>query len=203
MRGFFLVLEGIDGVGKTTQAALLAQRLRNRGYEVLEIREPGGTPAGEAIRELLRRYDLVPWAETCLFLASRAELVQRSIRPAMEQGKIVLGDRFGLSTLAYQGAGRGLPREQLEKLNSWVTGGLEPDLVLVIDLEVEEALARTGDDLDPDLRQNLTLVRQCYLELARQRPERIRVVEGRGSVAEVNERLWRLLKEVEAKWRGG
>ncbi|RDV84605.1 dTMP kinase [Ammonifex thiophilus] len=204
MRGFFIVLEGIDGVGKTTQAKILARKLRQQGREVVEVREPGGTQLGEAIRELLaREEELAPWAETCLFLASRAQLVEEVIKPALAQGKIVVGDRFSLSTLAYQGGARGLGVDRLAQLNSWVTGGLEPDLTLVIDLKVEEALARGKGDLREEIRQKLEIVRERYLSLAKERAGKVLVVSGQGSVEEVSGRIWTLVEEALARWPSG
>lgn len=203
MRGFFIVLEGIDGVGKTTQAKILARKLRLKGREVVEVREPGGTRLGEAIRELLQKEELAPWAETCLFLASRAQLVEEVIKPALAQGKIVVGDRFSLSTLAYQGGVRGLEPDKLAQLNSWVTEGLEPDLTLVIDLEVEEALARGKGDLREEIRQKLEIVRERYLNLAKERAAKVLVVDGQGSVEEVSRRIWALVEEALARWPSG
>ncbi|ACX53197.1 thymidylate kinase [Ammonifex degensii KC4] len=202
MRGFFIVLEGIDGVGKTTQARILAQKLREQGREVVEVREPGGTRLGEAIRELLQKEELAPWAEACLFLASRAQLVEEVIKPALAKGKVVVGDRFSLSTLAYQGA-LGLEPDKLAQLNSWVTGGLEPDLTLVIDLKAEEALARGKGDLREEIRQKLEIVRERYLNLAKERAAKVLVVDGQGSVEEVSRRIWALVEEALARWSSG
>lgn len=135
-RGFFVVLEGPEGAGKTTLAALLGDRLRRLGLDPLLVREPGGTPAAEALRSELLDADRTwtPEMELLYMVTARADLVSRVIRPALEAGRLVLSDRFDLSTRAYQGAGRGLPLEPLEWVNRAATGGLRPDLTLVLDL---------------------------------------------------------------------
>lgn len=142
--GVFLVIDGPDGAGKTTQTARLAARLRERGDDVLVLREPGATPAGEAIRDLLLdpETDLVPMAEMLLYQAARAQVVQAVIRPALEEGRTVLLDRYWYSTAAYQGHGLGLDLDAVRAASAVATGGLEPDLVLVLDLDPETGLGR-------------------------------------------------------------
>lgn len=153
MKGCFIVVEGPDGVGKTTLASRLAARLRADDHEVLEVREPGGTPVAEAARNAALDPDLkaTPLAELFLMLAARADLVQQIIRPALEAGTIVIGDRYELSTWAYQVKGRRLPEEAVLAANRLATGGLEPDLTLVLDAP-SDVLARrmekTGKALD-------------------------------------------------------
>lgn len=137
----FIVFEGGEGAGKSTIAAALAERLRAEGREVVLTREPGGTPAGEKVRALLHE-PLTPWAEAFAFLAARAQIVHEVIRPALERGATVLCDRFSASTMAYQGQARGLDLETLRLANRAATGGLEPDLVLWLDVEPEDGLAR-------------------------------------------------------------
>ena len=137
----FIVFEGGEGAGKSTIAAAIAKRLRARGDEVVLTREPGGTAAGEKVRALLHE-PLTPWAEAFAFLAARAQIVHEVIRPALERGATVLCDRFSASTLAYQGYARGLDLETLRKANDAATGGLEPDLVLWLDVQPEDGLAR-------------------------------------------------------------
>lgn len=142
--GLFVVLEGPEGAGKTTLAAALAQRIRAAGAEVVAVREPGGTPVAEALRAELLDGDR-EWtaeAELLYMVTARADLVTRVIRPALKAGKTVLSDRYDLSTMAYQGAGRGLPREQVQWVNRAATGGLVPDLTLVLDLDPEVGRAR-------------------------------------------------------------
>ena len=146
MRGAFLVVEGPDGAGKTTLAAQLAQRLRAAGLEAREVREPGGTPLAERARDLALapEFGAAPLAELFLMLAARADNVAKTIQPALAAGHVVISDRFELSTEAYQIAGRQLPREAVLAANRLATGGLVPDLTLVVDVPVETGLARQG-----------------------------------------------------------
>lgn len=137
----FIVFEGGEGAGKSTLIGLLAPRLRASGAEVVTVREPGGTPAGEQIRELLQT-PLTPWAEAFAFLVARAQLVHEVIRPTLERGAVVLCDRFEASTFAYQGHARGLDLAILQAANAAATGGLHPDLSVWLDLDAEAGLAR-------------------------------------------------------------
>jgi dTMP kinase len=145
-RGRLIVLEGAEGVGKSTQHRLLAARLSSRGEDVVALREPGGTPVGDEIRRILLdpASDIVPLAEALLYMASRAQLVVTTIAPALERGATVLLDRFFLATYAYQGAGRGIPAEVLSEINRTATGQLVPDLTLLMTLPVKEGLARAA-----------------------------------------------------------
>jgi dTMP kinase len=142
--GFFVVLEGPEGAGKTTLAAALARRLRAAGQDPLVVREPGGTPAAEGLRKLLLdpAGEWRPEQELLFMTAARADLVFSVIRPALRAGRVVLSDRYDLSTMAYQAAGRGLPLDKVEFVNRCATGGLSPDLTLVLDLPPEVGLAR-------------------------------------------------------------
>ncbi|MCC6241262.1 MAG: dTMP kinase [Gemmatimonadaceae bacterium] len=142
--GLLIVLEGGEGAGKTTQWKRLTVALTAAGHDVVALREPGGTPAGDDIRRLLLdpASDLAPEAEALLFAASRAQLVHTLIRPALDRGAVVLVDRFLLSTLAYQGAGRGLSLEHLVQVNKLATGGLTPDATLLLTLPLSDAMAR-------------------------------------------------------------
>src|SRR5438093_8178712 len=145
-RPLFISLDGLDGTGKSTQCRLLAEWLRKQGQEVVECADPGGTPVGDAIRDLLlgRRHDMSLPCEALLFMASRAQLTAEVIRPALAAGRTVLCDRFLLANVVYQGHAGGLEVERLWDLGRFATGGLEPDLTLVLDLPVEAALARRG-----------------------------------------------------------
>ena len=171
----FIVIEGIEGSGKTTLLAGLAEKLTPAGREVVTTREPGGTPFGDSIRAIFvaRMLDIEPLAEALLVNASRAQHVDAVIRPALKAGHIVLCDRFVDSTLAYQGYGRGLDLGELRKLCGMATGGLEPDLVLLIDMPREDAqvrLQQRDEPLDRIERENGGFherVRQGYLALAK------------------------------------
>lgn len=196
--GRFITFEGGEGSGKTTQLQRLAERLARAGHEPLVTREPGGTPISEAIRDLLldpeRR--LGPVAEAMLMVAARAELVTNVIRPALEGGRIVLCDRYGDSTLAYQGGGRGLDSELLASMNRLATGGLTPDLTLLYDLDPEIGVARraraAGDTnrLDREPLDFHRRVRGRYLELARREPDRYVVLDAAGPPSELEETAW-------------
>jgi dTMP kinase len=153
MSGFFLVLEGAEGAGKSTLVAALAERMRRDGADPVLVREPGGTPVAERIRGILLdpAHPVEPVSELYLFLAARADLVARVIRPALSVGRTVLADRFQLSTEAYQCGGRGLPVSLFREANRAATGGLEPDLTLVLDLPTElgfERIRQSGQTLD-------------------------------------------------------
>ena len=186
MPGLFVTFEGGEGSGKSTQLERLAARLRARGLDPLKTREPGGTPLGEGIRELLldpaRRPS--PMAEALLMEAARAELVAGVIRAALEAGRIVLCDRYDDSTLAYQGGGRGLDAELLRALNRAATGGLRPDLTLLFDLDPSAGLSRRAraaqsvNRLDREPEAFHARVRARYLELAAAEPGRFVVLDA-------------------------
>ncbi|MEO7362623.1 MAG: dTMP kinase [Gemmatimonadaceae bacterium] len=151
-RGLFIVLEGVEGVGKTTQWARLRDRLQSIGKTVIAVREPGGPNVGEFIRQLLLSPELSipPGTEALLFAASRAEVTSTVIEPAIERGDTVLVDRFLLSTYAYQGGGRGIKTESLRTINAFATGGLKPDVTLLLSLPLDAALARAAQRSAPD-----------------------------------------------------
>ncbi len=151
-RGLLIVLEGGEGVGKTTQWQRLSSRLEAMGEEVLALREPGGTPTGDVIRSLLlgTAHDMAPATEALLFAASRAELVTRAVRPALERGVVVVLDRYLLSTYVYQGMARGLAMDGLRSMNQFATGGVVPDCTLLLQLPLQEALARAQARGAPD-----------------------------------------------------
>jgi dTMP kinase len=178
----FVTFEGVDGSGKSTQARLLAERLRSEGREVVLTREPGGTPAGERIREILLHGERVaPWAEAALFAAARAQLVDEVIRPALARGADVVSDRYVDSSLAYQGLARGLGVERVLELNLLATSGLLPDRTFLILLPPAEAAARRGDELDRIEREGPEFaeeVDRAYREIAKVFGQRVTVVDG-------------------------
>jgi dTMP kinase len=196
----FVVLEGVDGSGKSTQAALLVARLRTEGREVVATREPGATPAGAAIRSIvLGERDLDPRTEALLVAADRAEHAACVIRPALTRGAVVVSDRYIPSSLAYQGVARSLGVEEIERLSRWATGGLEADLVVVLDASPEETAARR--DAPPDRMERepgfSEAVRRGYRELAAARGWA--VVDGDGAVDEVAAEVWRLVQPLLAQ----
>ena len=189
----FVTFEGLDGSGKTTQAVLLADALRGEGVEVVSTREPGGTPLGEAIRDLvLHGGHVAPWAEAALYAASRAQHVDGVIRPALERGATVVCDRYIDSSVAYQGVGRGLGLEEVLALNLAVVGGLLPDRTVLVEIDPETAAERVGSSGDRIERDGIALWRRvadAYRTLAERYPERYVSVDGRRSVAEVAEEI--------------
>lgn len=192
MRGLFVTFEGIDGCGKTTQVEGVDRLLRSRGVEALKTAEPGGSPLGRRLRRILleEEVELCPESELLLFLADRAEHVRSVIRPALEGGRVVLCDRYYHSTLAYQGGGLGLPIERIRSANEIATGGLEPDLVVLLDIEPEAALRRARRQ-DRMLRRGLPFlerVRSAYLEMAKG-DERFLVLDGERGAKELSEEI--------------
>ncbi len=199
----FITLEGSEGSGKTTQAPLLAECLRSLGREVLLLREPGGTAISEQIRAVLNSLEntqMHPRTEILLFQASRAQLVEQVIRPHLEQGGVVVCDRYADSTLAYQGYGYQNDLETLKTLIHFATGGLKPDLTFLLDVEVEEGLRRRAeaggwnrlDAYEPDFYRR---VRAGYLELVQEEPQRWVVVDASRPMAAVQETLREKLLE--------
>lgn len=186
----FISFEGVDGSGKSTQAALLAAELREQGREVLEIREPGGTPAAERVREVLADPDipLDPMAELLLFLAARADLVATVLRPALESGTWVVSDRYADSTEAYQGHARGLGPERVRELNLAATGGLLPDLTILLEVEPGIALDRAvdGGRFEAEGEGFQLQVRDAYREIADRDTDRFLVFDGSGSEVDVH-----------------
>jgi dTMP kinase len=191
--GLFISFEGIDGVGKSTQADLLESWLKSQGKEVVRTLEPGGTDVGVEIRKILLHHkgDLAPRAEAALFAADRAHHVASKIRPALEQGKIVITDRYFDSSVAYQGAGRDLSRTEVRELSLWAVGGLLPDLTVLLDLPAEQARTRRNssgtepDRLEKEKTEFFETVRSAYLDLAEAEPDRFLVVDASVTVEQM------------------
>lgn len=183
MRGRFITFEGIDGAGKSTQIAAVADALRARGIEVVLTREPGGTPLGETLRELFLKQPMAPATETLLVFAARAEHLHQVIRPALERGAWVLCDRFTDATYAYQAGGRQLPGDAISRLESWVHPDLQPDLTVLFDLPPEVAAerlarARAADKFEAQERDFFERVRKVYLLRAQAEPARFLVIDS-------------------------
>jgi dTMP kinase len=202
--GTFITFEGPDGSGKSTQMRILAGRLREAGREVVETQEPGGTSIGLQVRSILLSADnqnLCPIAEMLLYFAARAQNFDERILPAWERGAIVLSDRFTDSTLAYQGGGRGLGADVVMQLHGIACHGLQPDLTVCIDIETEKGLRRARerngagrDRMDEQALEFHRKVRSIYLELARQHPERIKVIDGDATVEQVAGQVWKVVE---------
>ena len=206
--GLFVSFEGGEGVGKSTQAALLKQRLGGAGTEVVLLREPGGTPLGERLRRWLKGTGVAnAWAELFLFEAARAELVHQVVRPALERGAVVIVDRFADSSTAYQGYGRGLPVHEIEAVNRMATGSLTPGLSVLLDMPPAAALSRLGDAaggfgdrgrVDPAAERRFEeepiafheRVADGFRQLAAQEPERWLVVDASLPREEIAEAIW-------------
>jgi dTMP kinase len=181
--GYFIAFEGGEGAGKSTQESLLAQALTDRGVTVIRTREPGGTPAAEQIRHVVLspEFDaLDPRAEALLFAAARGEHVARVIRPALERGDVVICDRYIDSSVAYQGYGRDLGVQRVRDLSLWATGGLLPDLTVVLDVDPEVGLARFAqrDRLEAEPLEYHRAVRAGFLSLAQAEPDRYLVLDA-------------------------
>lgn len=200
--GFFITFEGIEGCGKSTQLDLLKRHIEGKGRSVLTVREPGGTLLGEKVRTILlnsAEEPIDPWAELFLYEACRAQLVANVIKPALGAGKVVISDRFFDSTLAYQGYGRGLDKGSIEELNRLASGGLTPDLTLVIDCDPEVGLKRAlsriasvkglkEDRFEMEDIEFHKKVREGYLRAA-EKNERIKVLDGSGEISTVHRRI--------------
>jgi dTMP kinase len=212
MRGKLITFEGIDGCGKSTQMRLLGQYLTERGVAVVPTREPGGTELGRKVRSALLdggAGSVEPLAELLLYAADRAQHVRRVILPALDEGKVVLSDRFYDATTVYQGYARGFDLELVNQLNELATGGLKPDLTLLFDLDVETGLKRTmrrgdgtgvtaarPDRLDQEPVEFHERVRQAYLDIAAREPERFRIIPSAGPVEVTFELMIRAVQDL-------
>ena len=203
-QGLFLSLDGIDGTGKSTQCRLLEEYLRGRGQDVITCVDPGGTPLGQELRQILLagRHALSPNCEALLFMASRAQLVADVIRPALDAGRIVVSDRYLLANVVYQGHAGGLDVEQLWQVGALSTAGIEPDLTFVLDLPLDIALVRRGrpaDRMESRPRDYHERVRQGFLTEANRRPDRRILIDAAPGVDEIQAEIRRHVDELLAR----
>lgn len=196
--GFFITLEGPEGSGKSTQQKMLAEELLLEGHEVVTTCEPGGDPVALQIREILlhTQAPLAEQAELLLYLAARAQHIRQVVEPALESGKIVICDRFSDSTLAYQGYGRGLDIEKIRIMNDFATGGIKPDLTVLLDVPTEVGLLRQvhKDRMGAESVRFHEKVRQGFLEIADEEPERFVVIDATDDLDAVHRRLVEVVK---------
>lgn len=198
-KGLFITFEGTDGCGKTTQIEMLKDYFEKQGRTVLLTREPGAKGLGTKLREILLNYDgeVSPVCESFLFLADRAQHVDTIIKPAVARGEIVLCDRHTDSTVAYQGYGRELEIEQIKMLNNIATSGLKPDLTFIFDIDIDTAQKRVGKNKDRMESAGIEFfkrVRNGYLEIAKQEPERVKVLDGSKSIETIHNELLEILQ---------
>ena len=190
----FITFEGADGCGKTTQIELLNKYLQEKGFKTLVTREPGAKGLGEKLREILLNYDgeVSPNCESFLFLADRAQHVDCVIKPALKDGVIVLCDRHTDSTVAYQGYGRQLDIEQIKKLNEIAVNGLKPDLTIVFDIDIETSMQRVGktkDRMESAGKDFFNRVRNGYLAIAKEEPNRVKVINSADTIERIHEKV--------------
>ncbi len=212
--GFFITLEGIEGSGKSTQMALLKGYLEAKGSDVITLREPGGTPLGELVRSILLNNaegrTIEPRAELYLYEASRAELVEEVIRPALKKGRIVICDRYVDSTVAYQGYARGLDVKEVIAINKSAVAGVMPDITLILDMDPGAGLKRAFSRIETRKKQGSetedrfekegldfhSRVREGYLKIAEAEPDRVRVVAGSGEIPSIHKEICDIIDEM-------
>ena len=197
-KGRFITLEGIDGAGKSTHLSWIAEQLRVRCPEVVVTREPGGTPLGEKLREVLLKQTMHPETETLIMFAARREHLDKVILPALARGAWVIADRFSDATFAYQGGGRGVSPDKLEVLERWIQQGLQPDLTLLFDVPVAIAKKRLSgnarfDRFEREQEVFFENVRSAYLERAARYPRRFRLIDATQSIEQVKKQLQQII----------
>ncbi len=203
MAGLFITLEGIEGVGKTTQLKFVADYLQKQGRETIITREPGGTPVGEGVRSLVldnKHTGMAADTELLLMFAARAEHIEKVIKPALAAGKVVLCDRFTDASYAYQGLGRNISTERISMLEDWVQKGLKPDLTLLLDAPVEIGLDRAAKRSEKDRFESEALdffeaVRNCYLKIAENDPQRMKVIDASLDLENVKSQVLSVLQK--------
>jgi dTMP kinase len=194
----FITFEGVDGAGKSTHLEWFANALRQRGINLLVTREPGGTPLGERLREILLNQPMHAETEALLMFAARREHVEEVIRPALKSGTWVISDRFSDASFAYQGGGRGVPLAKLEQLEQWVHADLQPDLTLLFDIPIEVARQRLSNNVSLDRFEQergefFERVRQAYLARAAKTPQRFAVIRAENAIPEVHQELAKIV----------
>lgn len=202
-KGLFITMEGVEGAGKSTLMPYVAEILSEAGNEVIQTREPGGTKTGEQIRNILldsKNVRLTDDTELLLMFAARAQHIHEIINPALATGKIVLCDRFTDASYAYQGGGRGIDSARIQILEDWVQQGLKPNLTLLFDLDVETGLRRAGKRSEADRFEQEEVsfferIRSCYLDRAKNEPERFRIIDSSQSFDNVKLQIRAILKE--------
>jgi len=207
-RGKFITIEGPEGSGKSTHSALLYAHLKRRGFKVLHTREPGGTKTGETIRRILLDKKNKGMSDSCelfLFLAARAQIVSEVIRPALAKGYLVICDRFHDATVAYQGYGAGIDLRSIESLGRLATGGLKPDLTILLDATTDVGLRRAGskDRMEVKSIRFHKRVRNGYLKIARREPRRVKVIDTTNkTIDEVEYKIRELVRDIECRLTG-
>ena len=197
----FITFEGVDGAGKSTHLAWFAGALRQRGFDVLLTREPGGTPMGERLREILLNQPMHAETEALLMFAARLEHVEQVIKPALQRGTWVVSDRFSDASFAYQGGGRGVPLEKLEQLERWVHADLQPNLTLLFDIPIEVARQRlsnnaTLDRFEQEQGSFFEKVRQAYLDRYRKTPQRFALIDASQTLDQVKASLQEIVSSL-------
>lgn len=202
-KGLFITFEGVEGSGKSTQIDLLVEFLSEKGYEVVSTREPGGTAIGDKIRKIVLNPDFTEMdfkAEALLYAANRAQHVAEVIAPALAQGKIIISDRYTDSSLAYQSFGRGLDQKKVENISEWATGGLEPDLTILLDIPADKGLKRTSRSLADRIEQeNIDFhdrVSKGFLKLAKKFPKRFKVIDATKDVDQIHQEVVKLVQKL-------
>lgn len=209
MKGYFITVEGIEGAGKSTAMQYCQQLLESENIPLVVTREPGGTPVAEEIRQLLLHYhqeNICDDTELLLMFAARAQHIAKLIRPSLEAGKWVLCDRFTDASFAYQGGGRGIPVERLQIIEEWVQRDLQPDLTLLLDLPVEQGMARiqkrsTKDRIEKEQNEFFQRVRDMYLQRAEQNQDRYRIIDASRNIQQVQAQIEQQLASLIKNYR--
>lgn len=206
MNGKFITIEGIDGSGKSTMSQRIVDKIKERGFDVILTREPGGTDVSEKIREVILHNDIDSKTEVLLFAASRREHIVKKIKPSLEKGIFVVCDRFLDSSIAYQAYGRGLDKQEILSINNYALGGVKPDVTLYFDVDVERGLARTqkrddNNKLDRESVEFYEKIKSAYDDLLFEEPERIRRVNANAELVAVEKEVDKLIERMFMEWK--